>query len=132
MGRNPLPVLNTLPFSLIIGTILGFLSGIGVGGGSLLILWLTLVLGLSPESVRGINLLFFLPCAAGASIFRIRRGTLSLRLLLPAIASGCIFAAVFSFLSSRFPVLILRKGFGILLLAAGLREVFHKNEKTPD
>ena len=132
MGRNPLPVLNTLPFSLIIGTILGFLSGIGVGGGSLLILWLTLVLGLSPESVRGINLLFFLPCAAGASIFRIHRGILSLRLLLPAIVSGCIFAAVFSFLSFRLPVLILRKGFGILLLAAGLREVFHKKEKTPD
>ena len=37
-------MLESLPVTLIIGTLLGFLSGLGVGGGSLLILWLTVIL----------------------------------------------------------------------------------------
>ena len=37
-------MLESLPVALIVGTLLGFLTGLGVGGGSLLILWLTLVL----------------------------------------------------------------------------------------
>ena len=119
-------MLNALPFALIVGCILGFLSGLGVGGGSLLILWLTQVLAMEPEIARGINLLFFLPSAMASSFYRIRKGTLSPLPLLPAILSGCIAAVLFSYLSSVLPVGILRKGFGILLLAAGFRELFYK------
>ena len=38
-------MLNSLPICLVVGTVLGFLTGLGIGGGSLLMLWLTLVLG---------------------------------------------------------------------------------------
>ena len=50
--------------TLLIAALLGFLAGLGVGGGSLLILWLTLVLHTEPAQARPINLLFFLPAAA--------------------------------------------------------------------
>ena len=56
-------LLGSLPVALIVGTVLGFLTGLGVGGGSLLILWLTLVLEMPQTAARGINLLFFLPSA---------------------------------------------------------------------
>ena len=59
-------MLDSLTVSLIVGTALGFLSGLGVGGGSLLILWLTLVLGMEQGEARTVNLLFFLPAAAVA------------------------------------------------------------------
>ena len=52
-------MLDSVPVIFIIATILGFLAGIGVGGGSLLILWLTLVLEMPQETARIINLLFF-------------------------------------------------------------------------
>lgn len=54
-------LLESLPVALIVGTVLGFLTGLGVGGGSLLILWLTLALEMPQTAARGINLLFFCP-----------------------------------------------------------------------
>ena len=121
-------MLNSLPVSLIVGTLLGFLSGLGIGGGSLLILWLTMVLNLDPVTARGINLLFFIPSALVACAFRIRQGNLQVKPLLPAIIAGCVAAAAFSWISTVLDVEILKKGFGIVLIAAGLRELFIKDK----
>ena len=52
-------MLDSLPVVLLVGTVLGFLAGLGVGGGSLLILWLTLIAQTPQEEARNINLLFF-------------------------------------------------------------------------
>ena len=85
-----------MALKLLVGTVLGFLTGLGIGGGSLLILWLTVVLGFSQDTARGINLLFFLPCALTACLFRLKQGKLDLRRCLPAILAGTASAAVFS------------------------------------
>lgn len=126
LGRYPVSMLESFPASVIVGTILGFLSGLGVGGGSLLILWLTIVLKMDPLSARSINLLFFLPAALISSAIRIKSGNLKIKTLLPAILSGCISAAIFSMISAKLDVQILKKLFGIILLAAGLRELFYR------
>ena len=60
-------MLESLPVMLLVGIVLGVLSGLGIGGGSLLILWLTFVLGMDHETARGINLLFFVPSAKSAN-----------------------------------------------------------------
>ena len=117
-------MLESLPIMLIIGTALGFLSGLGIGGGSLLILWLTIVLETNPLAARSINLLFFIPSALVACWLRIRRGQLSMKPLLPAMIAGCAAAALFSWISTILDVQILKKLFGIVLIAAGLRELF--------
>ena len=89
-------MLESLPVMLIIGTVLGFLSGLGIGGGSLLILWLTMVLHTDPQTARSINLLFFIPAALVACAMRIKQGHLKVKPLLPAIIAGCAAAAIFS------------------------------------
>ena len=119
-------MLESFPAAVIVGTILGFLSGLGVGGGSLLILWLTVVLEMDPLAARSINLLFFRPAALISSAVRIKRGNLKIKTLLPAILAGCISAAIFSMISAKLDVQILKKLFGIILLAAGLRELFYR------
>lgn len=116
-------MLDSIPAALAVGTALGFLSGLGVGGGSLLVLWLTLVLDMDPETARGVNLLFFLPSACIACLLRWKQGVLHFRPLLPAILAGCAAAACFSFLSAELPMEILRKLFGGLLLVTGTREL---------
>ncbi len=116
-------MLDSIPAALAVGTALGFLSGLGVGGGSLLVLWLTLVLDMDPETARGVNLLFFLPSACIACLLRWKQGALHFRPLLPAILAGCAAAACFSFLSAELPMEILRKLFGGLLLVTGTREL---------
>ena len=119
------PVVN-----LIIGTVLGFLSGLGIGGGSLLIIWLTVVLGTDPLAARSINLLFFIPSALVACYFRIRKGTLNLKPLYPAMIAGCISAGIFSWISTIVNTQILRKLFGFVLLAAGAREIFYRERNA--
>lgn len=117
-------MLGSFPVALTVGTALGFLSGLGVGGGSLLILWLTMVLGMDPMYARGINLLFFLPSAIAACLFRWKQGTVRLRRVLPAALAGCIAAAGFSLIDMD--MTLLKKLFGGLLIITGLREIFYK------
>ena len=123
-------MLNSYPIMILIGSILGFLAGLGVGGGSLLILWLTLVLNLEHGAARIINLLFFIPSAIIASFFRWQQGILDLKKILPAILCGCIAAGAFSLLSRQIDISLLRKLFGALLLLTGLRELLYKARFT--
>ena len=45
------------------GLLTGILSGFGIGGGSLLLLYLTLFAGVDQYQAGGINLLYFIACA---------------------------------------------------------------------
>lgn len=123
-------MLDSLPFMILIGSVLGFLSGLGVGGGSLLILWLTIVLEMEHTAARSINLLFFIPSAIIASFFRWKQGKLDLKKVLPAIICGCIAAAFFSLISKQMDISLLKKLFGGLLLLTGVRELFYRPRKA--
>jgi uncharacterized membrane protein YfcA len=109
-----------------ISILLGFLSGLGTGGGSLLILFLTLGLNMAPTEARTINLLFFLPAALIACLFRRKQNKLDFKKVLPAIITGCIFAGIFYFISTVIDTAILKKLFGGLLLFTGVRELFYR------
>lgn len=113
---------------ILISSILGFLAGIGTGGGSLLILWLTLVRGTSPEQTRTINLLFFLPSAVIATLINIRKDRVVIKKIIPAVIAGCIAAAAASALGKNMDTEILKKLFGGLLIFAGLREITYKRK----
>ena len=112
--------------SLPVAAGLGFLAGLGVGGGSLLMLWLTMVADMEYADARIINLLFFLPSAFISTLFRQRQGTVPFRKILPAMLCGCIAAALFSFIGSRLDTTIIQKIFGGLLLLTGVRELFYR------
>lgn len=119
-------MLDSIPVALFVGTILGFLSGLGVGGGSLLILWLTMALQMEHSAARGINLLFFLPSAGIACLFRWRQGSLHFSKIFPAIVGGCLSAFLFSKVGMNLDLSVLKKLFGVLLLFTGVREVFYR------
>ena len=116
--------------SAMVGALLGFLAGLGVGGGSLLMLWLTLVLGMSHDIARGINLLFFIPTAAISCLFRKQQGTLQLKQLLPAILAAMAASAAGNMVASFVTLTLIKKAFGILLIFAGLRELFYRPRKA--
>ena len=119
-------MVDSLPVTLIVSIILGFLSGLGTGGGSLLILWLTLVMEISQFTARTINLLFFLPAAAISCLFHYKKGTLDLKKMLPAVAAGSISAGLITCFSAGWNADLLKKGFGILLIFTGIRELFYR------
>ena len=117
-------MLTSLPIIIIVGTVLGFLTGLGIGGGSLLMVWLTAVLGMSTLTARGINLLFYLPGAIIAICFRKKQGRIQWRNVLPPAVAGCAAAAVCSHFSTTVDNSIFRTIFGVILIAAGVRELF--------
>lgn len=112
--------------SFVISAFLGFLSGLGVGGGSLLIIWLTLAQKMDYVMAKGVNLLFFIPPALISTIGSFVQNKLPWKLLVSATVSGCISAAAFTLLSNQWDTDILRKVFGALLLCTALREFRYK------
>ena len=123
-------MLGSAPVAVFVGILLGFLSGLGIGGGSLLMVWLTALLGWSIPDARAVNLLFFLPSALISCIIRCRNRNLNWKAVVPAIVSGCIFAAAGSVIGSKVNTEILKKLFGILLILAGARELFYRDRKA--
>lgn len=113
----------SFPLAAAVGLILGFLAGLGIGGGSLLMLWLTLAADLPLPEARCVNLLFFIPCALISSIFRLKQGDLPIKKLLLPIALGCAVAAGCSFISDHLETEGLKKVFGVLLLLTGMKEL---------
>ena len=113
-----------------VAVILGFLAGLGVGGGSLLMLWLTMVVQMDHATARTINLLFFLPSAAIATIFHRKQRSVDFKKILPAIICGCITAAFFTIVGAQFNTIVIQKLFGGLLVITGVRELFYRPRKA--
>lgn len=113
-----------------VATVLGFLAGMGVGGGSLLMLWLTSVVNMEYADARTVNLLFFLPTAFIATLFHRKQGTVEIRKIFPGILWACIAAAIFSIIGRQMDTTILKKLFGGILILTGLRELFYRPRKA--
>ncbi len=98
----------------------GVLSALGLGGGSLLLLYLVEVLGEEQHIAQGINLLFFLPTALFALPAYIKGGYLQKNIILPTTISGVLFAMVGAYVGGNMETALLRKALGGLLLVLGI------------
>ncbi len=110
--------------SVLAGFFCGLLSGLGIGGGSLLLIWMTAVVSLSHEAAKAINLLYFLPTAAVSLLLHAKHKLVKWRVVLPAAAAGCAFGALTAFLTASVDHTLLQKLFGLFLLAVGVKELF--------
>lgn len=107
-----------IPFLCGLGT--SVISAWGVGGGTLLLLIMTLLLGVDQRTAQGINLLFFLPTAASALISHWKSGYLDKSTLKNAIPFALIAAVIGAWISTAIDIELLRKPFGIYLILSGI------------
>lgn len=117
-----------IPF--LIASLLGFLAGMGVGGGSLLLLWLTQVAMIPQEQAKLLNLLFFLPAAAVSTLFRKKQKITRPDVTRPGIIAGCITAAITSIFARYLDLDLMKKLLGGLLILTGLKEIFYRPRKA--
>lgn len=110
------------------GLVCGVLSGYGIGGGSLLMVWLTAVLSAQQRDAQGINLLYFLPTAAASLIFHAKNRMLEWKAVIPAAIAGCVTAALGALLAAWVDTALLRRLFGGFLVLVGLSEIFCKSK----
>ena len=113
--------MNVLNF--IIGVATGIVSGFGIGGGSLLVLYLTAVTGMSHYTAGGINLLYFIGCAPAALIGHMKNKLVEWRAALWCAAAGIAVAIPTSLLADNFNSDWLRRLFGLMLLYIGIKEL---------
>ncbi|WP_337491340.1 TSUP family transporter [Vescimonas sp.] len=113
----------------LVGFFTGILSAWGIGGGTLLLLVMTLFLGVDQLSAQGINLLYFLPTAAMALAEHKKNGLLEPSLLRSAIPWALPVTALAAWAATAVDVEALKKPFGVFLLVSGLYTVFSKPPK---
>lgn len=118
---------------LLAGTVTGVLSAFGIGGGSLLLIYLAAFASLDQHQAQGINLLYFLPAAAAALPSHQKNGLLEKKVILPAVLAGLVAAGLAAWVSNGLETGLLRKLFGLFLLYVGLTQLFRKDrQKDPD
>lgn len=117
---------------ILAGLITGIISGFGIGGGSLLILYLTAFAGVDQYTAAGINLLYFLFCAPAALLSHIRNKRVEWKAVLWCSLAGAVTSAIAAWGASLISTDFLRRLFGILLLYIGVRELFSKAPKAKE
>ena len=114
---------------LLAGTATGVLSAFGVGGGSLLLVYMTSFAGLEQTTAQGINLLYFLPAAAVALPSHLKNDFVDKKAAVPAILAGLAGTALAAWVATGLDTALLRRLFGCFLLFIGLRELFaHRDD----
>ena len=116
--------------ALIAGLLAGVIGAMGLGGGAVLIMYLSLLADVPQLKAQGINLIFFLPIALVAvSVYAFKK-QIKWRTVLPLAAGGMLGAVLGVFLADILGTALTSKLFGAALLFFGLKEIFSKVEKT--
>lgn len=117
-----------IPFLCGLGA--SIISAWGVGGGTLLLLVMTLFLNVDQRTAQGINLLFFLPTAVSALVCHARGGFLDQPTLKAAIPPAVLAAAAGAWLATAMDVNLLRKPFGVYLLLSGISLIWPSKKEN--
>ena len=126
-GEVPAVTTWLLPFLCGLGA--SVISAWGVGGGTLLLLVMTLFLGVDQRTAQGVNLLCFLPTAASALVCHWRGGYLDKPTLKNAVPWAVLAALLGAWVATTLDVEVLRKPFGIYLLLSGVSLVWPRKGK---
>ncbi|HHW68074.1 MAG: uncharacterized protein PWP07_522 [Epulopiscium sp.] len=112
----------------VIGLLSGLISGMGIGGGTVLIPALTIFVGMSQHSAQSINLIYFIPTAIAALVIHIRNKRIRKELLWFLIGGGVVGSVIGSFVAISLDAVLLRKLFGVFLFYMGITEI-RKNKR---
>ena len=114
---------------IIIGLLSGIISGMGIGGGVLLIPALAFFFGTAQQQAQNINLIYFIPTAIIALITHIKAGNIEKKIVLKLILTGAVGAVLGALLAVKIDSGVLRKLFGGFLLIMGAAEAFKKEKQ---
>ncbi len=116
--------------NMIAGFLSGLLGAMGLGGGGILILYLTLFLSTEQLEAQGINLLFFLPCAVISIIRQCVKKLIDWKTVIRLIVGGIVGVGIGIWIANVIKTDLLSKIFAVFLLIMGTYELFSKKEVT--
>ncbi len=119
----------SMTLAVLVGLLTGILSGFGVGGGTLLMVYLAFFTSIAQKEAQGINLLYFIACAPASLYSHIKNRYVKIKPGLYAAGAGVATSVLSALFANALDSELLRRLFGALLLYAGLKELFFR--KTP-
>lgn len=112
----------------LVGFCSGIISGMGIGGGTILIPALLFFTDITQQQAQGVNLIYFVPTAITALITHQKKGNLDWKTARPLAVLGLAGAAAGAFLAVSLESEILRRIFGGFLFLMGFSEIFKKKK----
>lgn len=109
---------------IITGFISGIISGTGMGGGTILILCLSIFLGIDQKMAQATNLIFFIPTSIAAIYINIKEKNINMDVAKTIIFWGVIGAAVGAIIAQKLEVNLLKKLFGVFLAIIAIHEIY--------
>ena len=116
--------------SAVVGFLTGVLASMGLGGGFIRVVWLTVFENVAQRAAQGINLLFFLPIAFISLIFHLKNHLVNKTLVKKTALGGLVGAVIGTYGAQLIDNALLRKLFALFLLAFGLRELFSRKQQS--
>lgn len=108
-------MLKTLAMAFVIAVI----SGMGIGSGGFLVIYLTQIENVPQIAAQGINLLFFIFSAGASSLFNIKKRVIRWRLILLMSGAGIVGCLAGVYLAGLFGGDVLQRIFGAMLIISG-------------
>jgi len=110
---------------ILTGIISGTISGTGMGGGTILILVLTMFMGIEQHIAQGANLIFFIPTSIAAIIAIFKDKLINWKTGITIGIAGIFGAAIGASIAVRMGADHLRKYFGFFLIAITIFEIYY-------
>ena len=120
---------------VLTGFISGIVSGTGMGGGTILILCLSIFLGIDQKIAQATNLIFFIPTSIAAIYINIKEKKINFKVAKTIVLFGIIGAIIGAIIAQNMNTKLLKKSFGIFLGFIAIHEIYvifkmYKNKKS--
>ena len=104
----------------------GIFASLGLGGGMILILYMTIFAGYTQLDAQGINLIFFIPIALLSLIIHTKSKLVKWKKIIPSVICGIITAVIGCIIAKNIGNEYLTKIFAVFVLLTGIKELFTK------
>ena len=109
---------------VITGFVSGIVSGTGMGGGTILILCLSIFLGIDQKIAQATNLIFFVPTSIAAIYVNIKQKKIDFKVAKIITIFGIIGAIIGGVIAQKIDTRVLKKLFGIFLVFIAIHEIY--------
>lgn len=108
----------------LIGLIAGIIGGLGMGGGTVLILLLTIFMNIEQTIAQGSNIIFFIPTAIASIFIFIKNKYINFKVAVPICLWGLVGAFIGARISTKLQINVLRKCFGVFLIIIAIYQSY--------
>lgn len=109
---------------ILTGFVSGIVSGTGMGGGTILILCLSIFLSIDQKVAQATNLLFFIPTSIAAIYVNMKEKNINFKVAKAISFWGIIGAIVGAIIAQKMEVKLLKRLFGIFLAMIAMHEIY--------